>query len=293
MSHDRSTIIDAHVHIGRGQLLTDPLLSNISPDAILRLMEESAVGRAIIFAPYCPGGYREANNEIAGYVTDHPDKFVGFGRIRSKPPAPGVRSLWRRGAGRLSRTLQAIRTGPYGVRGVSNPRADDMSASARECQAELRRCFERYNLAGLKIHPVQDGLPSHAVLGVVHELRKPILFHCGTGVDLTALEENIIKRYTMPIILAHMGGYPADRSLYTEALALAARYPHLYLDTSYVFFQYILEMALQTCPSKIVFGSDAPGIHPGTSITCIRALRIPEDVKRMVFTENIRTVLEI
>jgi uncharacterized protein len=285
-------IIDAHVHIGRGQLLTDPLLSNISPDAVLRLMEEAAVGRAIIFAPYCPGGYGEANKEIAGYVTDHPDRFIGFGRIRAKVPAHGVRSLWRRGAGKLSRTLAAMGTARHGVRGVSTPLPEDLSTSSKECQEEVGRCFEQYKFSGIKIHPVQDGLPSHAVLGIIQEFRKPILFHGGAGVDLPVLEEHVIKRYTMPIILAHMGGYPADRSLYTEALALAARYPHLYLDTSYVFFQYVLERALATCPSKIVFGSDAPGIHPGTSITCIRSLRVPEDVKQMVFADNIGVILE-
>jgi predicted TIM-barrel fold metal-dependent hydrolase len=70
-----------------------------------------------------------------------------------------------------------------------------------------------------------------------------------------------------------------------------AKYPHVYLDTSYVFFQYILEMALTTCPDKIIFGSDAPGVHPAVSISCILLARVSDEVKQMVLADNICRIL--
>jgi predicted TIM-barrel fold metal-dependent hydrolase len=285
-------IIDAHVHVGRGQIPTDPLMSNIHPDHILGMMEDSGVSLSILFAPHCPRGYAEANEEISGYVSDRPDKFIAFCRLRSKPPV-GQRSLWRRAANRAARALQTSGPGVYGVSGLTRLLREDDAAHQKQCLEEVRRCFEDCRFSGLKIHPAQDGLPSHEVLGLVHELRKPILFHCGAGIDIGLLEREIIRRYSIPIILAHMGGYAAERALYGEAISLAKTYANVYLDTSYVFFQYVLEMALAACPTKVIFGSDAPGVHPNTSIACILSLRVSNEVKQMVFADNVRAIVAV
>ena len=291
MEADTFRIIDAHVHIGQGQISTDPLMSNISAEHILQLMAEASVRRSIIFAPHCPAGYTEANREVAAYVAQAPEKFIGFGRVRFRPVARGPRPLWRRAARKLSRIVNS-RFGGFPDRYLDRLVDPDVADRQQQTLDEVRRCFEEYRFHGIKLHPVQDGVPPEPVFGVIDDCRKPVLFHAGTGIDLRALEEKIIRRYRMPIILAHMGGYAADRRLYMEALALAQRYQHVYLDTSYVFFQYVLEMALTRCPSKIVFGSDAPGVHPRTSITCLLSLRVTDEVKQMVFADNIERILE-
>jgi predicted TIM-barrel fold metal-dependent hydrolase len=291
MDTDTFQIVDAHVHIGRGQISTDPLMSNISAEHILQLMSEASVRCSIIFAPHCPAGYSEANREVAAYVAERPEKFIGFGRVRFRPVGRAPLPFWRRGARKLSRIVNG-RFGGFPERYLE--RLVDPGAADRQQQTldEVRRCFEQYKFRGIKLHPVQDGVPPAPVFDIIDDCRKPVLFHAGTGIDLRALEEKIIRRYRMPIILAHMGGYAADRRLYLEAIALAQRYPHVYLDTSYVFFQYVLEMALTSCPSKIVFGSDAPGVHPRTSITCLLSLRVADEVKQMVLADNIRRILE-
>jgi len=284
-------VVDAHVHIGRGELRGDPLMSNILPEDILRLMAEARVERSIIFAPHHPGGYREANREIAGYVAAEPSRFTAFGRIRSRPVAPKALPVWHRGLRKTSRTLAALGTELPGAGRVSRWLQPPVRGRAGDDEDEARRCLEVYGFSGMKIHPAQDGLPSRAVFALLDDQRKPALFHCGLGVDLRAIEETVIKRFRMPIILAHMGGYAAERRMYKAALELARRYPHVYLDTSYVFFQYILEDALATCPDKIVFGSDAPGVHPAVSISCIRLARASDEAKQMVLADNICRIL--
>ena len=286
-------VVDAHVHIGRGELRDDPLMSNIFPTDILRLMAEAQVERSVIFAPYYPGGYHDVNKEIAGYVAENPLKFIAFGRARSRPVGRVAVPVWRRAVRKVSKTLQALDAELPGAGSVSRWLQRDPPPDDTNCYDEVRRCLEQYRFSGLKIHPVQDGLPSHAVFSLLHDQRKPVLFHCGTGVNLRHIEETIIKRYTMPVVLAHMGGYAAERQMYVAAIALAQKYPHVYLDTSYVFFQYVLEMAFATCPTKIVFGSDAPGVHPATSIACILSARVSDEVRQMVLADNICRILGI
>ena len=78
----------------------------------------------------------------------------------------------------------------------------------------------------------------------------------------------------------------------SEAIDLANRYPNVYLNTSFVFFQYILESAVARCPEKILFGSDSPGVHPLTAITTILTLNISNELKQMLFHGNIARILE-
>jgi predicted TIM-barrel fold metal-dependent hydrolase len=288
---DTFRVVDAHVHIGRGEIRDDPLMSNILPADILRGMAEARVERSIIFAPYYPGGYHDVNQEVAGYVADNPRRFLGFGRVRSRPVARLALPVWRRGVRKLSRTLGALDAELPGAGRMSRWLQPAVPPRDSDGFEEARRCLDEYGFSGMKIHPHQDGLPSHAVFGLLQDQRKPVLFHCGTGVDLRLIEETVIRRYTMPIILAHMGGYAAERRMYVAAIALARKYPHVYLDTSYVFFQYILEMALTTCPDKIIFGSDAPGVHPAVSISCILLARVSDEVKQMVLADNICRIL--
>ena len=270
-------VFDSHVNIGSGEIDSDPLKSNISPEQILRLMHESNIERSLIFPASRPSGYAEANKEVADYVRQYPDRLLGFGRIRSVP----VRKS-RSSRPSERRTVLDRLSAKSPLRLKHNSRKLN-----EECREELRKCFEEYGLRGIKVHPGEDGYPTKTVLTSLHSYNKPILLHCGRSINVVRIEEEVIKPFAMPVILAHMGGYPADRKLYFRALELAKRYPQVYLNTSFVFYQYILELAIKTCPSKIIFGSDAPGVHPLTAVSSILTLRVPDELKQMVFWDNI------
>ena len=277
-------VFDAHVNIGRGELDADPIKSNITARQILDLMKESGVEKSLIFPVSRIGGYAEGNMEVGNLVKQHPNCFLGFGRIRSNP---------RRRSRHSSRVLLSNQTS---VEKLSNKfsilRRKPSSQVDEECQEELRKCFEEYGLRGIKVHPAEDGYPSAAVLRTLRAYNKPLLLHCGRGISLTRIEEEIIKPSAMPVILAHMGGFPADRKLYSKALGLAKQYSNVYLNTSFVFYQYVLDLAMTTCPSKVVFGSDAPGIHPLTALSAILPLRVPDKTKEMVLWNNIVRLVE-
>jgi len=292
MSSRKFRILDSHVNIGCGELRDDPIKSGITPEQILQLMAESDIEKSIIFPASRPSGYADANQEVADYVKRYPNSFIGFGRIRSMPAEPGSNSLQSRVKKLVFRipgisrsTLNRLRNRFEFLRPINKESFD------QECRDELEKCFGLHCLQGVKVHPDEDGYPSTAVLEVTEHYRKPILIHCGHGISLRRIEKDIIKPFTMPIILAHMGGYPAQRKMYFRALELANDYPHVYLNTSFVFFQYILESAITSCPTKIIFGSDAPGVHPVTAISSITPLRISDEDKQLVFWDNMARIL--
>lgn len=277
-------IFDSHVNIGGGNSICDPIKSNITAEQILELMAESHIERSVIFPASRPEGYAEANKEVAAYVRQYPDRFLGFGRIRSDPVARARRAF--RLPGLKNATVKRVTNRLYGRRSRTS------SNFAEECQEEVRKCFSEYGLRGIKVHPGEDGYPSRPVLSTLLSNNKPILLHCGRSISLSRIEEEIIKPFNMPVILAHMGGYPADRKLYFKAISLAKKYPHVYLNTSFVFYQYILELAIAACPRKVIFGSDAPGVHPSAAVSTIMPLHVSDEIKQMVLWDNITRLVE-
>ncbi len=91
-------IIDAHCHAGRGlnygQEDGDLWTTYNDPKWTLRRMEEAGIYRTVIF-PINNTTYAEANIEIASYVRQWPDKFIGFAKHDAKTEAGKIGALLR------------------------------------------------------------------------------------------------------------------------------------------------------------------------------------------------------
>jgi hypothetical protein len=96
----RSRIIDAHCHAGRGLNYgkdnppSDPWTTYNDPQWTLGRMEEAGIDQTIIF-PINNTTYRQANEEIAGYVRQWPTKFIGFAKHDAQTEAGQIRDLLR------------------------------------------------------------------------------------------------------------------------------------------------------------------------------------------------------
>jgi uncharacterized protein len=94
----RPPLIDAHCHAGKGLNYgrpdSDPWTTFNPPEWTLRRMSDVGIDRTIIF-PINNTTYREANEEIAGYVTRWPEKFIGFAKHDAKNEAGEIRNLLR------------------------------------------------------------------------------------------------------------------------------------------------------------------------------------------------------
>ena len=90
----------------------------------------------------------------------------------------------------------------------------------------------------------------------------PVLIHAGAHSTPSWIEKTVIPRLRGPVILAHLGAYPTEAGLLTDAVDLARRNARVYLDTSGVWVSEFLRFAARRVPNKLLFGSDAPLTHP-------------------------------
>ena len=75
------TIIDAHAHIGQGEMLDDPLQNGNTVEKVAGLMEQAGIARSIIF-PVLYSDYSGPNQEMAELASKD-KRFIGFGRIKA------------------------------------------------------------------------------------------------------------------------------------------------------------------------------------------------------------------
>lgn len=178
---------------------------------------------------------------------------------------------------------------------------------------QLRHAITVLGLRGLKLDPaMQDFEPSGKRCYKLYEtataLKIPILFHAGLsfapGSKLRqghpTLFEDIAADFPgLNIVLAHLA-WP----WVTEAVALAIKYPNVYLDTSALYFdnpydflsfamtkQAPLTVFERTLRNQIVFGSNNPRAETKTMARAVRALGFSEECLQLIFRVNAERLL--
>jgi len=142
---------------------------------------------------------------------------------------------------------------------------------------------------GIKLHPMAQNIrpddPRAAKLyRLCGELGIPVLWHCGpVGIEPPLGRYNSqVRFYERPIadhprtvfILGHSGALQFE-----QALALAFRYPNVYLETSSQGLPNVRRMVTEADPTRVVFGSDWPFYHQ--SLALAKLLIATEDRREL------------
>lgn len=180
--------------------------------------------------------------------------------------------------------------------------------------AALEHAIETLGLKGLNLDPAlqrfqPDGENALHVYEKADALGIPITFQMGMNwaprariADARPIDLEVAAA-TFPnlrIVVAHCG-WP-----YTmEALALAIKYPNVFLDTAILFSgrpessvaaifagQYGLEVVEASLRERIVFASDYPRVDPKRVARAVRMLGLRPITEKMIFGENARTLLK-
>jgi predicted TIM-barrel fold metal-dependent hydrolase len=246
-------IIDSHTHVDEVGAWQDP------PEAILRLMDEAGIERAVIMtyrdAPALPGaaGAVAPLDYIVQAVRRYPERLIGYARIN--PRAGGE--------------------------------ADDL----------LIRAVREQGMKGLKLHPVSyRGLPDAPdtvrILNLAAELGIPALFHCGDEEFTLPLqiERAAVACPATTIILGHMGGYfHVD-----DAIAAAERRPNLLLETSAMPYPHKIREAVERIGAeRVLYASDGPGCDPSLEVGKVRLAGLSGPEEEQVFHANIERLLRL
>jgi predicted TIM-barrel fold metal-dependent hydrolase len=164
-------------------------------------------------------------------------------------------------------------------------------------QAEdlLNQAITQHGMKGLKLHPVSCGVhPANPLtLRLIRQAARfcaPTLFHCGDE-DYTLPWQIAAAAEECPeavIILGHMGGYYHVE----DAIAVARRYPNIYLETSAMPYPWrIKEAVMAVGAERVLFASDGPGCNPYLELQKLRRAGLSADEETLVCGENIRRLL--
>ncbi|MDH6153321.1 MULTISPECIES: amidohydrolase family protein [Paraburkholderia] len=125
-------------------------------------------------------------------------------------------------------------------------------------------------LRGIKVHRHDARINRH-VCDAARRFRLPVLYD--PAGDVGALELLAQTHPDVAFVFAHLGSFADDWAAQRRVVDLIVRYPNLFSDTAGVRRFDLLEEAFRRAgPSKLLFGTDGPWLHPGLELAKLRAL---------------------
>ncbi len=218
------------------------------------MMDQAGVDRSLISAWIAPGNVMISNDEVAGFVAEAPDRFVGVGSVDISRPMTAVREI-RRCIHELG--FKAIRVLPW----------------LWEVPPTDRRFYPVYTAC------CDLGIPFCTQIGhtgplMPSEVGRPIY-----------LDQVAIDFPELVIVGGHIG-YPWTE----EAIAVATKHENVYIDTSaYTAKRYpraLVEFMRGHGRAKVLFGTNYPMIMPAKALQGLDDLALGDEVERLFLSEN-------
>ncbi len=148
----------------------------------------------------------------------------------------------------------------------------------------IREAVERHGFCGIKVHQ-HDGRITREVCEVAKSFSLPVLYDV---MGETSVLDLLASEYPeVPFIIPHLGSFADDWKAQTAFIDHLARHKNIHTDTSGVRSFEILEEAFRRAgPTKILFGSDGPWLHPGVELAKVLALGLPKPELQLVLGGN-------
>jgi predicted TIM-barrel fold metal-dependent hydrolase len=231
-------------------------------DATIAAMDAGGVEFGLLSAWHSPEGVLISNDDVAGWVAQHPGRFAGAAAVDLRRPVEAVREL-RRCVEELG--FKALRVIPW----------------LWELPPNDRRYYPLYAAC------VELGVPFCCQVGHTGPLRSS-----EPGRPIPYLDDVALDFPELVIVGGHIG-YPWTE----EMVALARKYPNVYIDTSaYTTKRYPPELVRylqRDGRKKVMFGSNWPMIAPQKALEDLDALELDDEAKAMFLTGNARRVFSL
>jgi uncharacterized protein len=226
-------------------------------------MDAGGVGFGLLSAWHGPEGALVTNDEVAGWVAEHPDRLAGVAAVDLRRPMDAVREL-RRAVTELG--FKALRVVPW----------------LWEAPPTDRRYYPLYAAC------VELGVPFCTQVGHTGPLRPS-----ETGRPIPYIDQVAIDFPELVIVGGHIG-YPWTE----EMVAVARKHEHVYIDTSaYTARRYPPELVayLRTRGGsrKVMFGSNHPMIAPQQALEHLDALHIDDATREQFLHGNAERVFAL
>lgn len=224
-------------------------------------MDEAKVAKSLISAWYAPRNIMISNDEVAAFVREYPDRFVGVGSVDISKPMEAVREI-RRCVDELG--FKAIRVLPW----------------LWEVPPTDRRFYPVYTAC------CDLGVPFCTQIGhtgplMPSEVGRPIY-----------LDQVALDFPELTIVGGHIG-YPWT----DEAIAVATKHENVFIDTSaYTVKRYppaLIEFMQGHGRHKVLFGTNYPMITPSKALEGFDELGLCSDVKMLFLSANAKRVFQL
>lgn len=265
-------IVDAWIQHPTPRMIREPMFDSLrrwtgQTDTIEELpiemtlgaLDVAAIDKALICAWSSPSGFLISNDEVASFVAAAPERLVGVASVDIRRPMEGVR--------------------------------------------ELRRCVRQLGFKALRMLPWLWQLPPddrryYPLYAECVELGVPFCLQVGhagplmpsePGRPIPYLDHVACEFPELTIVGGHIG-YPWTE----EMIALATKYPNVYIDTSaYKPKRYPPELVAymkRHGRKKVLFGSNFPMILPSDCLAQLDALGLDDEVTEHFLWKNARDV---
>jgi len=234
----------------------------IPPELTLGALEHAGVDLALASAWVGPNGPLLSNDTVHALVSAHPDTLRGVGSVNLRKPM--------------------------------------------EAMAEVRRCVQELGFVGIRVLPWLWELPPddrryYPVYAACVEMGVPFCLQVGHTGPLRGSEygrpipylDNVALDFPeLKIVGGHIG-YPWT----DEMIALASKYPHVYIDTSAYkpsrFPPQLVRYMQRHGRRKVLFGSNFPMIQPAACLEQVDQLGLDDEARAMFLGENARRVFDL
>jgi uncharacterized protein len=232
-------------------------------DMTVGAMDQAGVSFGLLSAWHAPDGPLITNEEVEGWVTQHPDRFAGLAAVDLRKPMEAVREL-RRCVTELG--FKGLRVVPW----------------LWEAPPTDRRYYPLYATC------VELGVPFFTQAGHTGPLRpsepgRPIPY-----IDQVALD------FPELVIIAGHIGYPWTE----EMIAVARKHENVYIDTSaYTAKRYPPElvsyMQRKSGRRKVLFGTNYPMIFHQHALEDLDALDLDDETRGLFLGGNAGRLLKL
>jgi predicted TIM-barrel fold metal-dependent hydrolase len=269
------TIVDAWIQHPTAAFARDPMFESLRrwtgvfevPDELpldltLQALAAAGVSRALVCAWHGPSGALIGNDQVAAWVRSAPEVLVGVASVDISRPMEAVREL-RRAVKELG--MRALRVLPW----LWNLPPND------------RRYYPLY------AECIELGIPFCLQVGHTGPMRPS-----EPGRPIPYLDEVALDFPELVIVGGHIG-YPWT----DEMIALATKYPNVYIDTSaYKVKRYpasLREYMRGHGRRKVLFGSNFPMLMPAACLADLDALALDDEARRLFLGENAMRVFRL
>jgi uncharacterized protein len=229
-------------------------------DATLSAMDAAGISFGLLSAWHGPQGPLISNEEVAGWVGEHPDRFAGLAAVDLARPMEAVRQL--------RHCVEGL--GFVGLRVI--PWLWEAPPTDRRYYPLFAACVEL-------------GVPFCTQVGHTGPMRPS-----ETGRPIPYIDQVAIDFPELVIVGGHIG-YPWTE----EMVAVARKHENVYIDTSaYTAKRYPPELVRYTKSRggrrKVMFGSNFPMIAPSAALEELHALALDEETQELFLEGNARRV---